>query len=89
MQQKRRIFYTHILSVMVTPNRKVSSAFGERILNMNNHEVSFAIYQFNSSTEPRYSQTTSLDVQVFSVPLLMYHNSLLYYPPSYLHLTHL
>lgn len=75
--QERRIVHTQVLSVPVTPTRRVSSAPGSRILNIIKHqEVSFAITQFGSSAEPSYSQAASLKVQFLGCcPPSMYYNT--------------
>lgn len=74
--QERRIVHTQVLSVPVTPTRRVTSAPGSRSLNIKHQEVSFAITQFGSSAEPRYSQAASLKVLFLSVcPPSMYYNA--------------
>lgn len=62
--------FTHRFSQsQLHPGRRVSSASGSRILNIEHHEVSFAITQVNSSTEPRYSQDTNPNDQVLNPSL--------------------
>lgn len=79
LQQERRTFHTYVLSVTVIPKRRMSSAFGSRILNTKTQGVSLAITQFGSSAEQRYSQVTSR--RVLFLHLMDYNNFLYYHPP--------